>query len=168
MIGIIETELNAFSIMENIKNKYPNININIYYLKDNIEEGVAKLKDNRIIIVPDIYKKALSEKYPNIHFLSLKTLVLKDSYELNQEELVNAIIKGNDKEITNILNTISINKDTVIIINNPILLWIKPKIQEIFSNSISSNIDILLEDLEQVIAKEKIDSHQEGNIMVIV
>ena len=69
MIGIIETKLNAFIIMESIKKKYPKININIYYLKDSIIEGIERLKENnKIIIVPNC---SIMKEYPEISFLSL-------------------------------------------------------------------------------------------------
>ena len=44
MIGIIETELKAFCILENLKNKYPKINIRISYLKEDIDECINKLQ----------------------------------------------------------------------------------------------------------------------------
>ena len=80
MIGIIETKLNAFIIMESIKKKYPKININIYYLKDSIIEGIERLKENnKIIIVPNC---SIMKEYPEISFLSLKDLVIDNTYEL--------------------------------------------------------------------------------------
>ena len=169
MIGIIETELNAFSIMDTIKKKYPSININIFYLKDNIEEGINKLKDNnKIIIIPDKYKKELENQYKTVTFLSLKELLLENSYELNDKELIKAIETGNDKEVIRILKSIKINNNTIILINNPIVLWIKKIVEEVLNRKVVSNIDILLEDIEKELKKEQIDIHQEGKVSIIL
>ena len=56
MIGIIETELKAFCILENLKNKYPKINIRISYLKEDINEWINKIQStSKIIIIPRNY-----------------------------------------------------------------------------------------------------------------
>lgn len=165
MIGIIETELNAFIIMENIKKKYPKLNINIYYLKDSIIEGIERLKENsKIIIVPN--NCSIKEKYPEISFLSLKELVIDNTYELKDPELIEAIQTGNEEIINKILKTIPQNK--IILINQPIILWIKEIIEKKLNQKVISNIDNLLDDLEKKIKEKKINHNQEGKVSVMI
>lgn len=165
MIGIIETELNAFSIMENIKKKYPNLNMNIYYLKNSVEEGIEKLKKNsKVIITPYQFKN--QKEYSEITFLSLKELVIDNSYELKEKELMEAIRTGNEKKINEILKRIPKNK--IILINHPSLLWIKEKIEKEFNLEVISNIDILLDELENALKEKKINLNQEGKVSVIL
>ena len=165
MIGIIETELNAFIIMENIKKKYPKLNINIYYLKDSIIEGIERLKENsKIIIVPN--NCSIKEEYPEISFLSLKELVIDNTYELKDPELIEAIQTGNEEIINKILKTIPQNK--IILINQPIILWIKEIIEKKLNQKVISNIDNLLDDLEKKIKEKKINHNQEGKVSVMI
>ena len=165
MIGIIETELNAFIIMENIKKKYPKLNINIYYLKDSIIEGIERLKENsKIIIVPN--NCSIKEEYPEISFLSLKELVIDNTYELKDPELIEAIQTGNEEIINKILRTIPQNK--IILINQPIILWIKEIIEKKLNQKVISNIDNLLDDLEKKIKEKKINHNQEGKVSVMI
>lgn len=165
MIGIIETELNAFIIMENIKKKYPKLNINIYYLKDSIIEGIERLKENsKIIIVHN--NCSIKEEYPEISFLSLKELVIDNTYELKDPELIEAIQTGNEEIINKILKTIPQNK--IILINQPIILWIKEIIEKKLNQKVISNIDNLLDDLEKKIKEKKINHNQEGKVSVMI
>ena len=165
MIGIIETELNAFIIMENIKKKYPKLNINIYYLKDSIIEGIERLKENsKIIIVPN--NCSIKEEYPEISFLSLKELVIDNTYELKDPELIEAIQTGNEEIINKILKTIPQNK--IILINQPIILWIKEIIEKKLNQKVISNIDNLLDELEKKIKEKKINHNQEGKVSVMI
>jgi len=165
MIGIIETELNAFILMDYIKKKYPKLNINIYYLKDSITEGIERLKENnKIIIIPN--KCSIKKDYPEISFLTLKELVIDNSYELNNKELIKAIQSGNEEIIDNILEEIPLNK--IVLINQPIILWIREKIEKKLKQKVISNIDYLLDDLEKEIKEKKINPNQEGKVSVMI
>ena len=165
MIGIIETELNAFILMDYIKKKYPKLNINIYYLKDSITEGIERLKENnKIIIIPN--NCSIKKDYPEISFLTLKELVIDNSYELNNKELIKAIQSGNEEIIDNILEEIPLNK--IVLINQPIILWIREKIEKKLKQKVISNIDYLLDDLEKEIKEKKINPNQEGKVSVMI
>ena len=164
MIGIIETELNAFIIMESIKKKYPKININIYYLKDSIIEGIERLKENnKIIIVPNC---SIMKEYPEISFLSLKDLVIDNTYELKDLELIEAIQTGNEEIINKLLKKIPNNK--IILINQPIILWIREIIEKKSNQKVISNIDNLLDELEKELKEKKINPNQEGKVSVVI
>lgn len=164
MIGIIETELNAFIIMESIKKKYPKININIYYLKDSIIEGIERLKENnKIIIVPNC---SIMKEYPEISFLSLKDLVIDNTYELKDLELIEAIQTGNEEIINKLLKKIPKNK--IILINQPIILWIREIIEKKSNQKVISNIDSLLDELEKELKEKKINPNQEGKVSVVI
>lgn len=164
MIGIIETKLNAFIIMESIKKKYPKININIYYLKDSIIEGIERLKENnKIIIVPNC---SIMKEYPEISFLSLKDLVIDNTYELKDLELIEAIQTGNEEIINKLLKKIPKNK--IILINQPIILWIREIIEKKSNQKVISNIDNLLDELEKELKEKKINPNQEGKVSVVI
>ena len=164
MIGIIETKLNAFIIMESIKKKYPKININIYYLKDSIIEGIERLKENnKIIIVPNC---SIMKEYPEISFLSLKDLVIDNTYELKDLELIEAIQAGNEEIINKLLKKIPKNK--IILINQPIILWIREIIEKKSNQKVISNIDNLLDELEKELKEKKINPNQEGKVSVVI
>ena len=169
MIGIIEKELNAFSIIEYIKRKYPMININIWYLKEDIEEGIKKLqKDCKIIIIPSNSNKSiLKEKYQNISFINIREIKIDNAYFLEEPQLLKAVEEGNEEKVRTILKTLNIEKNKTILINNLELLWIKPIIQEIYENHILCNIELLLEDLEKELETRKISINQEGKVNII-
>jgi hypothetical protein len=170
MIGIIETDLKAFSIIEIIKKKYPKVNIKIYSLDNNIEKGIIKLQDTcKIIVIPsqdDI--KQLENKYPNISFLSVKPLIKENSYILDDTNIIELIHNGNEKEIREVLKQLVIPKDKTIIINNPELLWIQSIIKEVLPNPIINTFDSFIEELEEIINNNHILINQEGIVSKII
>lgn len=169
MIGIIETELKAFCILENLKNKYPKINIRISYLKEDIDECINKLQSTcKIIIIPSNYNvNDYIKKYPNLIFVKEKDVKVDNSYLLNNKELISYIYEGNEKEIINVLNSLKIPQDKTIVINDIELLMIKSIIQELYPNPIISNIDLLIEEISSVINKNKIQITEEGEVLVV-
>ena len=170
MIGIIETDLKAFSIIEIIKKKYPKVNIKIYSLDNNIEKAIIKLQDTcKIIVIPsqdDI--KQLENKYPNIAFLSVKPLIKENSYILDDTNIIELIHNGNEKEIREVLKQLVIPKDKTIIINNPELLWIQSIIKEVLPNPIINTFDSFIEELEEIINNNHILTNQEGIVSKII
>ena len=80
--------------------------------------------------------------------------------------MIEAIQTGNEEIINKILKTIPQNK--IILINQPIILWIKEIIEKKLNQKVISNIDNLLDDLEKKIKEKKINHNQEGKVSVMI
>jgi hypothetical protein len=166
MIGIINNEISALSLIDKITNKFSKVDIYLYKeeVKD-IEEVINLLleKNCKIIILKE-KNTDLEEKYQNINFLYLEDLNRDNGYILDNNDLVEAVEEGNEKKVKEILSTITIPTDKTIILNNPKLLFIKSIICETFNNEVIDNIDILLDKIANVLDK---DISSDGNIYLI-
>jgi hypothetical protein len=166
MIGIINNEISALSLIDKITNKFSKVDIYLYKeeVKD-IEEVINLLleKNCKIIILKE-KNTDLEEKYQNINFLYLEDLNRDNGYILDNNDLVEAVEEGNEKKVKEILSTITIPTDKTIILNNPKLLFIKSIICETFNNEVIDNIDILLDKIANVLDK---DISSDGNVYLI-
>jgi hypothetical protein len=166
MIGIINNEISALSLIDKITNKFSKVDIYLYKeeVKD-IEEVINLLleKNCKIIILKE-KNTYLEEKYQNINFLYLEDLNRDNGYILDNNDLVEAVEEGNEKKVKEILSTITIPTDKTIILNNPKLLFIKSIICETFNNEVIDNIDILLDKIANVLDK---DISSDGNVYLI-
>lgn len=164
MIGIIDKELSAYSIIDEIKKKYPTIDI--YLIKDetNLDKSIEILKNKncKIVISP--------EKISNndsLYFLTYEDIETTNSYVLDSKELIEAVKNANLAKVDDILNNLDIDNNQVIIINNPILLFIKSKINDKYSNKIISSTEKIINDIESIINEHNFDINGNGNLIEI-
>ena len=153
MLGIIEKEITAFSIMDKIGKEYPTLDL--YYATNDSEEMIQEFikRHCKIIILPKVEKK-LQNKYPDIVFLDFEFPMSEEYYPLANEELLKTIEEGDQKKVQSILKSLTISEDKIIVLNNPKLRWIKDEIKSVFSNDIVDTLDIILEKIEKI-RKEK-------------
>ena len=168
MIGIINKTIGAYSIIEKIHHNFPNIDIYLYGEEN--EEAAIKImieKKCKIIILSE-ENKPLINKYPEIIFISSKRKNKKNEYYLENNDLIKAVEEGNLKVVKEILNKIDIPKEKTIVINNPILLFIKEILEETYKNKIIDNTNYLIDSINEIIQKEKLIINKIGNIKRII
>jgi hypothetical protein len=165
MIGIINNELDAYSIIDKITKRFDRVDIYLY--KEDVTDinmVINKLIDKgcRVIIMKDKISN-IEKMYPNINFIYLEDIDTYNGYVLDNDNLINAIISGNLVEVRSILSSLNIEKEKVIILNNPKLLFIKSIISEIYKdNKIIDNIGILIDKLVLLI-----DNVGNGEVYII-
>lgn len=168
MIGIIDREISAYSVIEKIHHQFPSVNIYLYPT-DDLEEGIETLrkKNCQIIILRDSkYLPELEKKYPELTFLPEDKESIEDSFLLDDKDLLQAIEKGQEQEVRKILEELEIKEDTIFL-KNPKLLFIKKIIKQIYpEKNMMDSIDILI---EQIRNSGKIkDTNEEAKIQIIV
>ncbi len=168
MIGIIDNEISAYSVIEKLQIEFPNTNIYLYPI-DNLEDGIKKLtkKECNFIILKKKQEIANYEnKYPNIIFLSEDSLSNKNSFLLNNPLLIQAVEQGNQDKVNNILNELKIEEE-IIYIDNPKLLFIKTILQDKYPNKkITDSIDIIIEEINQ--KKEFLKKVKETKVQILI
>jgi len=145
MIGVITKE-NIHPLLVEIASKKKT---NIYWYKnDDIKNGIEKLKEKKcnIIITNQDYSNI---EEPNIKFINLNYTPKENDFVIDTDELIDAVNKGNEEKIIELLDNINVPKTKEIIILNPILIFIKHLIQEKFTNKIFSINDNILEEIEK-------------------
>lgn len=164
MIGIIMNDITYFPIIEKIKEKYPTCNI--YICRKETEESIKLLIEKNCKIIITLNKELLSKekKYPDISFLTLTNLN-SNAYLLENNDLLNYINQGKEKEIRKLLVELNIPKDKVIYIRNPKFLFIKHIIKEYYNNKIEDSISNLIDEI--ILLKEKIIFNQKGEVLYL-
>ena len=164
MIGIIMNDIAYFPIIEKIKEKYPTCNI--YICRKETEESIKLLIEKNCKIIITLNKELLSKekKYPDISFLTLTNLN-SNAYLLQNNDLLNYINQGKEKEIRKLLVELTIPKDKVIYIRNPKFLFIKHIIKEYYNNKIEDSISNLIDEI--ILLKEKIIFNQKGEVLYL-
>ncbi|MBQ6323667.1 MAG: hypothetical protein IJI22_02410 [Bacilli bacterium] len=159
MIGIVNNPLESFIITEEIRKIYPKCNIYICNI-EKINQAIEKLKAQgcKIIIVPanSIISK-LRKIHKEIVLLPIPVINKKELFLLDNNDLINEVVKGNIKKIEKILKQIKIEKTKSILINDPKLLLIKEYLYSIFSNKIITSIDYLMIEIKKTIIEQKIN-----------
>ena len=170
MIGIINNELSAYSIIDRIRTYNKNLNIYLYKEKVNdYEEVIEKLinKNCEIIIIPSIDNiDNIKKKYNKVKFICLKEINIKDSIILDNKELIKAINLGNQNKVLDILKNLNINNKRIVI-NNPTLLFIKEILEKDYNCKIIDNIDYLIEEIDKNINKYNINTDLIGECFYI-
>ena len=163
MIGIIMNDITYFPIIEKIKEKYPTCNI--YICRKETEESIKLLieKNCQIIITTNKNLLLKRKKYPDISFLTLTNLN-NNAYLLENNDLLNYINQGKEKEIRKLLVDLNIPKDKVIYIMNPKYLFIKHIIKEYYNNKIEDSTNLLLEEIAQIMYKQKNNKNCETTV----
>lgn len=156
MIGILSDILTGYIISEQIREKYPNIDI---YISNDIDKLLVKCK---IIITSEDIKLD-----KNIIVLKIENYAKEDSYIIDDDNLLEAVISGNNKKIFEIVNNLNISSKQTIIINNPKILLIKHIIKEKYSNIIITSLDILITKLDKVIIDNDFDTNNSSKTIVI-
>lgn len=156
MIGILSNILTGYIISEQIREKYPNIDI---YISNDIDKLLVKCK---IVITSEDIKL---EK--NIIVLKIENYAKEDSYIIDDDNLLEAVISGNNKKIFEIVNNLNISSKQTIIINNPKILLIKHIIKEKYSNIIITSLDILITKLDKVIIDNDFNTNNSSKTIVI-
>ena len=164
MIGIIMNDITYFPIIEKIKEKYPTCNI--YICRKETEESIKLLieKNCQIIITTNKNLLLKRKKYPDISFLTLTNLN-NNAYLLENNDLLNYINQGKEKEIRKLLVELNIPNDKVIYIRNPKYLFIKHIIKEYYNNKIEDSISNLIDEI--ILLKEKINFNQKGEVLYL-
>ena len=80
--------------------------------------------------------------------------------------MIEAIQTGNEEIINKLLKKIPKNK--IMLINQPIILWIREIIEKKSNQKVISNIDNLLDELEKELKEKKINPNQEGKVSVVI
>ena len=165
MIGIIMNDITYFPIIEKIKEKYPTCNI--YICRKETEESIKLLieKNCQIIITTNKNLLLKRKKYPDISFLTLTNPNHNNIYLLENNDLLNYINQGKEKEIRKLLVDLNIPKDKVIYIMNPKYLFIKHIIKEYYNNKIEDSISNLIDEI--ILLKKKINFNQKGEVLYL-
>ena len=165
MIGIIMNDITYFPIIEKIKEKYPACNI--YICRKETEESIKLLieKNCQIIITTNKNLLLKRKKYPDISFLTLTNPNHNNIYLLENNDLLNYINQGKEKEIRKLLVELTIPKDKVIYIRNPKYLFIKHIIKEYYNNEVEDSISNLINEI--ILLKKKINFNQKGEVLYL-
>ena len=161
MIGIIDNQIRAYSILEKIRKKYPNTDVYFYIDSySNVRDVISLFleKGCRIFILPSEEKKMIENEYPNCFFFSVP---ITSSF-LDRGDLIQAIMDGNLKRIEEILSSLSVPVSENIVLNRVELLFIKNLIAKYFSNMITDVFDQLILDMDRVILEEELSMDGEG------
>lgn len=147
MIGIISDKLTGYSILEKVHNSFPGVSIYLYS-SANIERGIELLNEKKcqiIILKESDNTESFSKEYPDIQFLVLDEIISEDGYDLVDEQLIRAVKEGNEAQIKEILQQLVILENRIIL-NDPILLYIRHLIEERWPDKeIVDNVDLLIE-----------------------
>lgn len=142
MLGIIGPLLEIFPLMETIRKKYKNIDICISENKDSI------LKNNQCKIII-----SLNDSIKDNNIINYYRKENKNEISLDNETLIEYIKKGNEQDIINYLKSLNIPVNKKILLNRPILIYIKHIINSIYSNEIVDRNEEIIEEIE--IIKER-------------
>ena len=142
MLGIIGPLLEIFPLMETIRKKYKNIDICISENKDSI------LKNNQCKIII-----SLNDSIKDNNIINYYRKENKNEISLDNETLIEYIKKGNEQDIINYLKSLNIPVNKKILLNRPILIYIKHIINSIYSNEIEDRNEEIIEEIE--IIKER-------------
>ena len=163
MIGIINSELSAYSILEKIRDKYPTCDIYLYpYVYENILDILPFFIEKKcsFLILPKKDKKKVEELYSDIYCFSLEDFFQNSVFD--REDLLKAIREGNLLEVESILNQITVPVEDIIYLNYPELLFIRSLIEKRYPNSIVFSLDNLLCEMDTILVREKISLSGNG------